>query len=727
MPFSLGASGKNERVFGEMVTENYFRVLGLRPVLGSDLQSAGSPEAGSQPVAMISYNLWQTGFGGDPSLPGRSITVNGQAFTIVGVVPKNFSGLTRGVIADLWVPVTKWRELTGNNDIAGRSNRAFLLVGRRKPEPSFEQGQANFRLIGEQLARAYPVDWNTVRNEPRVVTLVPESQMRIYPDFRGPVVVFMSLFMSVVCLVLLIACANAANLLLARAMTRRREMAIRVSLGARRGRLIRQLLTESLILSLLGGAAGLLLALWATSLLQNFKPSVPVPVDIEIGLDWRVLAFTVATSLLTGIIFGLAPALATSRPDLVSSLKDEAGAISVNRSGARLRNVLVIVQVAISFLLLFGSGLFLRSLHGATSIHLGFDADNLLVMSIMDLRLHGYDKAAGQNFYRVLLERVRMLPGVAGAGLTEVPLSLNASSNGITIEGYTRHEGEGPEVHSATVTPGYFDAMRIPVLRGRSFSDRDVPGSPGVVIINEAFARRYWPGEQPLGKRIQMGVGLEGRNSSPYLEVVGVVKDGRYVTLGEEVRPFFYRPLAQYHQSAATLIVRTLGNPIDSVSAVREQIGSLDRNLTVYDVKTMRQHLGLALLPARLAGTILGVFGFVALILATSGIYGVMSYTVAQRTREVGIRLALGAQTSDVMRLIVRQGMKLVLIGLVIGMAGALALSRVMTSLLYGTKATEPLTFLAVSLLLGIVALLACYLPARRATRIEPLEALRYE
>ncbi len=277
------------------------------------------------------------------------------------------------------------------------------------------------------------------------------------------------------------------------------------------------------------------------------------------------------------------------------------------------------------------------------------------------------------------------------------------------------------------MTPGYFDAMRIPVVRGRSFSDRDVPGSAGVVIINEAFVRRYWPGEQPLGKRIQMGIWLEGRNTSPYLEVIGVVKDGRYVTLGEEVRPFFYRSLAQYYQSAATLIVRTRGNPTDSVSAVQEQMSSLDRNLTVYDVKTMRQHLGLALLPARLAGTILGVFGFVALILATSGMYGVMVHTVAQRTREVGIRLALGAQTSDVIRLIVRQGMKLVLIGLMIGVAGALALSRVMTSLLYGTKATDPLTFLAVSLLLAIVALLACYLPARRATRIEPLEALRYE
>ncbi len=638
---------------------------------------------------------------------------------------KVFSGLLRGFVADLWVPTMMSKAVLGSNDLAGRNNRSLLLMGRLKPGITFLQAQADFRLIVEQLLRSYPWAWKNVRNESRIVTLMPESQSRVHPEFREPVLLFTAMLMAVVGLVLLIACANVANLLMVRAATRRREIAIRLSLGAGRGRLIRQLITESLLLSLAGGFVGLLLAAWGTDLLMAFKPPVPVPVEIDLGFDWRVLGFTFGVSLLTGILFGLAPAFTATRIGLVAALKDEAGAVGSSGGRMRLRNAFVVVQVALSLLLLIGSGLFLRSLRNASSIDLGFNPENLMAMS-MDLRLQGYDETKGRNFYQQMLDRVRALPGVVSAGLTEeLPLSLNGSSYGITIEGYTRQPGESMEVNSAAVTPGFFDAMQIQLLSGRAFNDQDRTNSPGVVMISEAFARRYWPGQKALGKRIQMGV--SDNNRSPYLEVVGVVKDAKYVTLGEEVRPFFYRPMAQNYLSSVTLVVRARNNPLDYLAAVRAEVAALDKNLSLFDVKTMRQHLRLALLPARLAGTVLGIFGLIALGLAASGIYGVMAYSVAQRTREIGIHMALGARGVDVLKLIVKQGMKLVVIGLSIGLMAAFAMTRMMNSFLYGVSSTDPFTFIGVALLLAFVALLACYMPARRATTVDPMVALRYE
>ncbi|MFY9609329.1 MAG: ABC transporter permease [Blastocatellia bacterium] len=727
-PFSLNVDGVNERAFGEVVSGNYFADLGVKMALGRGFLPEEDQTPGSHPVVVIGHKLWQGRFGGNPGIVGRSVIMNGHAFTVVGVAEEEYSGLLRGLAADLWVPAMMMNQaVPGSDNLVERGNRSFFVMGRLKPGVTLDQAQSNFGSIAEQLFKEWPQRWNNIRNEPRVISLVPESEARVMPDVRTPVVIFMALLMAVVGLVLLIACANVANLLLARAAARRKEFAIRLALGAGRLRLIRQLLTESVLLAVLGGVGGLLLALWGVELLMAFKPPVPVPIEIDLSIDWRVLGFTFGVALLTGVLFGLAPALAASRPDLVPSLKDEAGAVGAGRGRGRLRGTFVIVQVALSLLLLICSGLFLRSLRNASSIDPGFDADNLLVMA-MDLQLQGYNETTGRNFSSQLLDRVRALPVVESASITDaLPLGLDGARRGITIEGYTAQAGESTEVNSAFVTPGYFETLRIPVLRGGAFDGQDRAGSLGAVMINEAFARRYWPGQDPIGKRIQRGVGRSGSNDSPYLAVVGVVKDGKYATLGEEATPFFYLNLAQDYLSAPTLIVRTRGNPFDCLPAVRNEVAALDKNLPLYDVKTMREHLGLALLPARLAGSVLGVFGLVALLLAASGIYGVMAYAVAQRTREIGIRMALGARAVDVLKLVVRQGMTLVVIGVVIGLTGAFFLTRLLESFLFGVTSTDPATFAAIALLLVAVALAACFVPARRATRVDPMVALRYE
>jgi macrolide transport system ATP-binding/permease protein len=721
--FALSIDGVNERVFGEIVSGNYFSALGLKPAQGRGFSPEEDKTPGERPVAVISNKLWQNRFDGDPAIIGRVIKVSDYPFTIVGVMPEKFSGLRREMAVDLWIPTMMVDQvLPGGNDLVDRGSRSYFVIGRLKTGITLGQAEAEFRAIGEHLFKEWPQYWGNVRKESRVISLVPESRARVPMQIRTPLVTFMALLMTMVGLVLLIACANITNLLLARAAARRKEIAIRLSLGAGCGRLIRQLITESLLLALLGGVAGLLLARWGVSLLMAFKPLVSNPIEIDLGGDWRVFGFTLGLSLLTGVLFGLSPALAASRQDIVTSLKGETG---IGIRCGRLRGALVITQVALSLILLICSGLFIRGLRNASAIDLGFDADNLLVMSL-DLGLQGYTQATGRNFSTQLLDRVRALPGVESASYSDrLPLGLGRSRYGLTIEGYTAQPGESTEVMAASVGPGYFETLRIPVLRGRAFNEQDRVGGAGVVVVNETFARRYWPGQYPIGKHIQMSYDAANPQYNP--EVVGVVKDGKYSTLGEESTPYFYLNLLQLYGASPTLIVRTRGNPIHYLQAVRNEVAALDKNLRTYDVKTMRQHLGLALLPIRLAGSVLGIFGLVALILTVAGVYGVMAYSVAQRTREMGIRMALGAEAGTVLKLVVKQGLGLTLSGVVLGLVASLTLTRLVKSLLFGVSATDPLTFIMVVLLLIATAMLACYVPARRASKVDPLVVLRYE
>jgi predicted permease len=461
---------------------------------------------------------------------------------------------------------------------------------------------------------------------------------------------------------------------------------------------------------------------WATDLFMALRPPVPLPVALDIRLDLRVVGFTVLLSLLTALLFGLAPALQASRPELLPALKGGSTAGDHAASRWSPRRLLVMAQMAMSLVLLIGAGLFLQSLGNAHRIDLGFESANLLLLSL-DVRLNGYDEPRGQKLYEQLLERANALPGVRSASLaTEVPLGLGGSRRGISIEGYEPPSGEDMGVHTTTVGPDYFRTMGIPLTRGRDFTAADRAGAPGVVVVNEAFARRYWPDQDPIGKRVTMG----NRNGTP-AQVVGVVKDGKYVTLGEDPTPFFYVPFLQRYESDATLHVRTTGDPRALVETMRREVQALDPSLPVFDVKTMTDHLGISLLPARLAGSVLGLFGFVALGLATVGIYGVMAQAVRQRTRELGVRVALGARPSDLLSMILAQSMRVALAGLAIGLAAALGLSRLVTSLLYGISPTDPATFVAIPALLAGVAMVASYIPARWAMKVDPMVALRHE
>jgi predicted permease len=528
--------------------------------------------------------------------------------------------------------------------------------------------------------------------------------------------------MAVVALVLLIACANIASLLIARAAMRRRETAIRQAVGATRPRLVRQWLTESIILGLAGGAIGLLLALWANQLLISYLQTTPLA-SLELRLDYRVLAFTFAVSVITGIVFGLVPALEASRLDIVMALKSESSSRLGRSRSSRLREVFVTAQVALSVVLLIGASLFIRSLLRANTIDPGFNVERALTVPI-NLGLLRYKENDGTNFYRNLLERVEAQPGVESASLVRfAQLGFSFAQYQVFVEGRPGQKtDEGVNTGFNVVGPNYFMTMGTALLRGRDFTKDDRKGAPGVVVLNETLAATLWPGEDPVGKRLSL-TGPTG----PFLEVVGLARDGKYRSLGEPPRPYVYQPLFQSYDPKMTLVVRTRGEAQAVAATVREQIRTLDPNLPVADVKTLREHLDLSLFPSRVAAWTLGGFGALALLLAAIGIYGVISHSVAQRTQEIGVRMALGAKAKDVLRLVLGQGLYVIAIGLVLGLMLSAAATRVIAGFLYGIGATDPLTFVGVPLLLGVVALIASYIPARRATKVEPLVALRYE
>ena len=719
VPMALSRSGGNERLWGYEVSGNYFDVLGVKAILGRTFLPEEDKTRLSHPVVVLSYDGWQHRFAGDPAIVGKDILLNNHQFRVIGITPEAFKGTEQVYEAELWVPamMLEWVE-PGSDSLDQRDNNNFFGVGRLKSGMNASQAEASLNVLAEQLAKEYPDS-----NEGQSVRLGPTGF--IIPELRGAVVSFTWVLMAAVALVLLVTCTNLAGLLLARATDRRREIAIRLAMGASRIRLIRQLLTESLLLSIVGGAAGILLAIWIVRALLAFKPPIDFPLTVNLALDWRVLLFSLGVSVVAGAVFGLAPALQSTRPNLLQALKDTSAQGGGGRT--RLRSVLVVAQIAISLVVLIAAGLVVRTLQHLQTMNPGFDPQNALSMSF-DLSLQGYDEARGQQFYRQIAERVRALPGVKSAAVSSyIPLSLNYNSRGIYVEGEPIQRGANtPNAMNGGAGPRYFETMSTPILHGREFTDQDVEKSEQVAIVNETFVRRLMPAvkspAEAVGKRVSFGDA-----SGPFMRIVGVARDGKYFNIAEDSRTFIWTPLAQDYNSSGAIMVRTTGSPETMFAAVRGEVQALDPNLPLFDVTTLKEHMRLALFPARVAAMVLGVFGLVALLLSAIGIYGITSYAVSQRTHEIGIRMALGAQLGDVLRLVLNHGLKLTLIGAALGLVGAYLATRAITAVLYGVSATDPLTFVSVSILLIAVALLASYVPARRATKVDPLIALRNE
>jgi predicted permease len=719
VPLNLSRGSANERVWGYEVSGNYFDVLKVNAIQGRTFSPEEDQTKLSHPVVVVSYDSWQRRFRGDPSLVGKDLLINNHQFRVIGIAPEGFKGTELVYSPEIWVPASmiEWIE-PGSTWIDSRRAKNFFGIGRLKSGISARLAEVSLNLLSQQLGKEYPDT-----NEGQSIRLTPPGF--ILPDLRGAVVNFTWVMMAAVGLVLLVTCTNLAGLMLARATDRRKEIAIRLAMGANRLRLIRQLLTESILLSFVGGAVGLLLALWIIKVLLALKPPIDFPLALDVEVDWRVLLFSLGVSIVAGAVFGLAPALQATRPNILGTLKDTAAQGGAGRT--RLRSVLVVTQIAISLVVLIAAGLVVRTLQQLQTMNPGFDTQNALTMSF-DLRLQGYDDARGQQFYRQLIERLQSLPSVESAAIADyIPLTLNYNSNNVFIEGKPSERGDNvPVAMTATASPGYFKTMRTPVLQGREFTEQDQAKSEKVAIVNETFVRRFLPELQTSAEAIGKRFSFSGA-SGPFLSIVGVAKDGKYFNIAEEPRSFVWTAMSQDYASNGTLIVRTKGNPDALVASVRNEVQALDPNLPLFDVKTLNEHMRLALFPAKVAATVLGVFGLVALMLSAIGVYGITSYAVAQRTHEIGVRLALGAQLSDVLRLVLRHGLKLTMIGAAIGLVGAYLATRAITSVLYGVSATDPLTFGGVSVLLVSVALVACYIPARRATKVEPLVALRNE
>ncbi|MGH9814946.1 MAG: ABC transporter permease, partial [Candidatus Acidiferrales bacterium] len=591
------ASGESFRIHAETVTANYFDVLGLAPLYGRNFLPAEEQNPGQHAVAILSYSVWQRRFGADPLVVNRSIALNGRPFTVIGVAREGMTGLIRGVSVDVWTPMSMQPVIEQRPDtLEQRGSRGYFVFGRLKPSVTLDQARANMALIGQQLYEAYPNNWRNRLREPRKVSLLPESSSRVPAFASGPITMFLVLLLCVVGVVLLIACANVANLQLSRAIARRREMAIRVAMGARRGQILRQLLTESLLLALVAGGVAILIALWTTSLLTAFRPPLPVPVALDLALDYRVLLFTLGISLLTGILFGLAPALRASRPGQVQALKDEGGVGGGWRRG-HMRNALAVAQVSLSLLLLIASGLFLRSLANAEALDPGFDSSNVLLFDV-DLASSGYEPARGQVFFGELRERFAALPQVEAVTVaSRLPLDLGWSRRSVQIEDYQFAEGEDREVHYSHVGAGYFRTLQVPLAAGRDFQPSDSAEGPAVVVVNEAFVRRYWPGQNPLGKHLTANWRIGGELRPMAMQVVGVARDGKYNSLGEEATPFVFYPHAQAYEPGVTVVLRTQTDPAALAETARATVRSLDANLPVFNIRTLDAQMGIALLP----------------------------------------------------------------------------------------------------------------------------------
>jgi predicted permease len=711
--FSQGNSN-NARMWAYEVTGNYFDVLGVGAMRGRVLHREDDITRGGHPLAVITAACWQRRFAGDRGVVGRQIKLNGMDYTIVGVTPAGFSGTEVVFTPDIFVPIAMEPQIEpGQNWLDQRGDRNLFVVGRLKPGVTMAQAEGVLNALAAELGRQYPKS-----NAGMKISL---SQPGLFGNYmRGTVRAFSAVLMGVAGLVLLIACVNLASLLLARAADRRKETAIRLALGAARGRLIRQLLTESMVLSLAGGAAGLLLARWLMDLFAAWRPPSDVPIIPTLSMDPRVMIFALIASVITGIVFGLAPALQSTRAELAPALKNEAVAERLRRFA--LRDLLVTAQVALSVVLIIGSGLAVRSLQHALTLPIGFEPRHAASVSF-DLTLQGYDQTRMLEFRRRLLENVRAMPGIESAGLTAgIPLSLHWNNSGILMEGKPMPKPvDTPLAAMYQVSPGYLRAAGTKLISGRDFDDNDKKGTPLVAMVNETFARQLLPGENPIGRR------FHHNQDGPWQQIIGVVEDGKYRALGERPLLAVFQPMAQHVPEDVTLVARS-SLPEETVAGMlRRAVNELDPALPVYDAGSLTDQLGIVLFPARGAATILGAFGILAIVLAATGVYGIMAYAVARRTREIGIRMALGAKSTQVLGVILSHTAWLVGVGMAAGVGLALAAGRLFSQILYGVSATDPLTYGIAIVMMGGVAFAACWLPARRAIHVDPIKALRTE
>jgi putative ABC transport system permease protein len=710
--FSLLGTGEPERVNGELVSANYFTLLGVQAARGRAFLPEEDRTPDTHRVAVVGHGLWQRRYGGSPNLVGQTIQLSDGNYSVVGIMPEGFRGISD--TAELWLPMMMNSAVRPASDLQTRDQRWLRAIARLKPGVSMQQAQTEMDTIARRLEQTYPA---TNANRGAQV-------MSLHEQLFGSMQLMLWILLGAVGCVLLVACTNVANLLLQRAATRQKETAIRLALGATPRRLIQQLLTESLLLALIGGVLGMLVALWSVDFLVALSP-VTFPSFIKLTLDARVLGFSLLVSVLTGVLFGLAPALQAARPALNEVLKDGGRGTSGGLGRSRLLSSLVVSEIALALVLLVGAGLMIRSLQRLQAVDPGFDSDHLMTMRF-SLPAQKYPRAQAEVFNQQFRERLRALPGVQAASLsTDLPLSGDTSAGPIELEGQTVVPADSEvRMYRHRVTPQFFATLGIPLAKGRDFTAGDHAQAPNVVIISEALARRYWPGEDPIGKRLR-----EEGADNPWCSVVGVVADVKYRGLPQNPNadPDVYFPLLQRPNNNLSLAVRTEADPASLTAAIRSELQKLDPDLPVFGVTTMAQRVANQTTQARFSTWLLGIFGGLALVLAAVGIYSVMAYAVEQRTNEIGIRLALGARAGDVLRLVIGQGMRLALLGVALGVSAALALTQLMKRLLFGVAAADPLTYAVITLSLAIVALLACWIPARRATQVDPIIALRCE
>jgi putative ABC transport system permease protein len=703
-----GEGNEPERIPGMLVTASFFPVLGTQPFMGRSIREEENGEKGAR-VVILSYGLWQRRFGGDPGIVGKTVTISSSPYEVIGVMPQGFKNPAPAERkpAEMWIP------LAMRFEPELRRSDFMDVVARLKPNVTLEQARAEMKTITSRLEQQYP-DTNTGWS-----TLVIPLQERIVGDVRPAIWVIVG----VVGFLLLIACANVANLLLARSAARQQEIAVRRALGAGRMRLVRQFLTESVLLALAGGVLGALIAMWGVELLVRLSPG-NIPRLDEVRLNWQVLLFTLGVSILTGVIFGLIPALHSTNPNLTESLKEGGRSSTEGLRGARLRNSLVVAEIAIALVLLVGAGLMIKSFMRLQGVDPGFKPERILALDLSMPAAKYKEPAQNVAFMEQLVSRVERLPGVEKAAATAALPFTGGAVLAFTVEGRPDPPpSQEPDAEYRVVTPQYFDTMGISLVRGSLFTEQHANGTPAVAIINETLARKHFPGEDPIGKRINLG----NPQTSPWRTIIGIVRDVHQKALDEAPYPQMYAPYAQSPRASMTLVARTSSDPSAIVPAIRNELAALDKDQPLYNVRTMEQVMSESIARQRFSMLLIAVFAGVGLVLASVGIYGVMSYAVAQRTHEIGVRMALGASAGDVLKMVVRQGMVMALIGTGLGLIAAFLLSRVIASLLFDVSATDPLTYLLISALLIGVALLACLIPARRATRVDPMVALRYE